>query len=76
MADVIIQVLDRTLNCIFLCSHANETHRGENYVIDWKKSDKKKSNLKETYDGPVQVAAYIGAINTSNLYPFVVNDAR
>ncbi|EZA49123.1 hypothetical protein X777_12536 [Ooceraea biroi] len=48
------------------------SYRGENYVIDWKKSDKKKLNLKETYDGPAQVAAYIGAINASNLYPFVI----
>ncbi|XP_025163072.1 mitochondrial genome maintenance exonuclease 1 isoform X2 [Harpegnathos saltator] len=49
------------------------SYRGEDYVIDWKKSDKKKLDLKETYDAPMQVAAYIGAINASNLYPFVVN---
>ncbi|XP_032677611.1 mitochondrial genome maintenance exonuclease 1-like [Odontomachus brunneus] len=48
------------------------SYRGENYVIDWKKSDKKKLDLKGTYDAPVQVAAYIGAINASNLYPFVI----
>ncbi|XP_012229763.1 uncharacterized protein [Linepithema humile] len=48
------------------------SYRGENYVIDWKKSDKKKLDLKQTYDGPIQIAAYIGAINASNLYPFVI----
>ncbi|KAH0946090.1 hypothetical protein HN011_007935 [Eciton burchellii] len=48
------------------------SYRGENYVIDWKKSDKQKLNLRETYDGPAQLAAYIGAINVSNLYPFVI----
>ncbi|XP_012524759.1 mitochondrial genome maintenance exonuclease 1 [Monomorium pharaonis] len=48
------------------------SYRGENYVIDWKKSDRKKLNLKETYDAPVQLAAYIGAINASNLYPFEI----
>ncbi|XP_072756332.1 mitochondrial genome maintenance exonuclease 1 [Anoplolepis gracilipes] len=48
------------------------SYRGENYLIDWKKSDKKKLNLKSTYDAPVQIAAYIGAINASNLYPFVI----
>ncbi|GAB1867976.1 Mitochondrial genome maintenance exonuclease 1 [Camponotus japonicus] len=48
------------------------SYRGENYVIDWKKSDKKKLNLKATYDAPIQIAAYIGAVNSSNLYPFVI----
>ncbi|TGZ46742.1 mitochondrial genome maintenance exonuclease 1 [Temnothorax longispinosus] len=48
------------------------SYRGENYVIDWKKSDRKKLDLKGTYDAPVQLAAYIGAINVSNLYPFVI----
>ncbi|XP_014477541.1 PREDICTED: uncharacterized protein LOC106745975 isoform X2 [Dinoponera quadriceps] len=48
------------------------SYRGENYVIDWKKSDKKKLDLKATYDAPIQVAAYIGAINASNLYPFAI----
>lgn len=48
------------------------SYRDEKYLIDWKKSDRKKLNLKETYDAPVQLAAYIGAINASNLYPFVI----
>ncbi|KYN13820.1 Uncharacterized protein C20orf72 [Trachymyrmex cornetzi] len=48
------------------------SYRNENYVIDWKKSDRQKMDLKQTYDAPIQLAAYIGAINASNLYPFVI----
>lgn len=48
------------------------SYRGENCVIDWKKSDRKKLNLRSTYDAPVQLAAYIGAINSSNQYPFLI----
>lgn len=48
------------------------SYRGENYLIDWKKSDKKKLSLRATYDAPLQIAAYIGAINASNQYPFVI----
>ncbi|KYM85136.1 Uncharacterized protein C20orf72 [Atta colombica] len=48
------------------------SYRNENYVIDWKKSDRQKKDLKQTYDAPIQLAAYIGAINASNLYPFVI----
>ncbi|XP_012143750.2 mitochondrial genome maintenance exonuclease 1 isoform X1 [Megachile rotundata] len=38
-------------------------------VIDWKTSKKPKTKLRETYDAPVQLAAYIGAINASQQYP-------
>ncbi|KYN04491.1 Uncharacterized protein C20orf72 like protein [Cyphomyrmex costatus] len=48
------------------------SYRNENYLIDWKKSDRQKLDLKQTYDAPIQLAAYIGAINASNLYPFVI----
>ncbi|XP_076661551.1 mitochondrial genome maintenance exonuclease 1 [Halictus rubicundus] len=47
-------------------------YRGELCVIDWKKSDTKKSTLASTYDAPVQVTAYIGAVNASGLYPFTI----
>lgn len=46
--------------------------RGELCVIDWKKSDKDKPTLESTYDAPVQVSAYVGAVNASSLYPFTV----
>ncbi|KAG7188309.1 hypothetical protein KM043_007968 [Ampulex compressa] len=50
------------------------TYRGKRYVIDWKKSDRKKDTLGNTYDAPLQVAAYIGAINSCDDYPFSVQN--
>nr|KAF7413329.1 hypothetical protein H0235_013180 [Vespula pensylvanica] len=47
--------------------------RGKLYAIDWKKSDKDKLNINFMYDAPTQLAAYIGAINSSKRYPFVVD---
>ncbi|KAF7388234.1 hypothetical protein HZH66_011001 [Vespula vulgaris] len=47
--------------------------RGKSYAIDWKKSDKDKLNINFMYDAPIQLAAYIGAINSSKRYPFVVD---
>ncbi|XP_058792600.1 mitochondrial genome maintenance exonuclease 1-like [Phymastichus coffea] len=45
-------------------------YRDELCVIDWKKSDKTKSTISSTYDAPLQLAAYIGAINSDPNYPF------
>ncbi|XP_035738488.1 mitochondrial genome maintenance exonuclease 1-like [Vespa mandarinia] len=47
--------------------------RGELYAIDWKKSDKDKENINSMYDAPIQLAAYIGAVNSSKRYPFTIN---
>ncbi|XP_026684267.1 uncharacterized protein LOC103515914 [Diaphorina citri] len=39
-----------------------------NVAIEWKKSDSKKSTIDKTYDAPLQLAAYMGAINYDNSY--------
>ncbi|KAL2718735.1 LOW QUALITY PROTEIN: mitochondrial genome maintenance exonuclease 1-like, partial [Vespula squamosa] len=49
------------------------SYRGKLCAIDWKKSDKDKLNINSMYDAPIQLAAYIGAINSSERYPFVVD---
>lgn len=41
-------------------------------IIDWKKSAKPKETLYQTYDYPIQLAAYLGALNYDNNYPFQV----
>lgn len=43
-------------------------------LIDWKKSDKPKTTISMTYDAPLQIAAYIGAINYDSSYPFKVSN--
>ncbi|XP_078038916.1 mitochondrial genome maintenance exonuclease 1 isoform X2 [Augochlora pura] len=47
-------------------------YRDELCVIDWKKSDKKRPTLASTHDAPIQISAYIGAVNASHLLPYMV----
>ncbi|XP_057329251.1 mitochondrial genome maintenance exonuclease 1-like [Microplitis mediator] len=46
-------------------------YRGTLCLIDWKKSEKIKT-LSSIYDSPLQLSAYIGALNSDPNYPFKV----
>ncbi|XP_065211021.1 uncharacterized protein LOC135839081 [Planococcus citri] len=44
-------------------------------LVCWKKSNKMKSSINMTFDAPVQIAAYIGALNYDDSYPFKVEES-
>ncbi|XP_050523451.1 mitochondrial genome maintenance exonuclease 1 isoform X3 [Daktulosphaira vitifoliae] len=49
-------------------------HNDTPVVIEWKKSSKPKRSLNYTYDAPIQLAAYIGAVNNDPSYNFKVEE--
>ena len=55
--------IKRKSNRLFLMSLNFTFCRGNQCLIDWKTSKRAKTEIQHTYDNPVQVAAYAGAMN-------------
>lgn len=60
------------IDIVFKCSCKAFIFRGELCAIDWKKSDKTKSTVESTYDAPLQLMSYIGALNADPRYAYKV----
>ncbi|KAL1465011.1 hypothetical protein WDU94_004608 [Cyamophila willieti] len=67
-SQVVHQVLQYHGYVDCICDFGTKT----NIAVDWKKSDKKKPTIDQTYDAPLQVAAYMGAINYDKTFHFPV----
>ena len=46
--------------------------RGKPVVIEWKRCTKPKEDIAKTYDAPLQLTAYVGAMNYDARYDAMV----
>ena len=70
------QVIHPTLNYVgYFDGLAVHTPSKKVTLIDWKTSKKDKLTLAATFDAPIQIAAYAGALNYDERYPYQVENA-
>ncbi|KAG8180754.1 hypothetical protein JTE90_026228 [Oedothorax gibbosus] len=73
-----IKLLEERVSHPFLCYQGIvdcfAEYRGRLVVVDWKTSKKSKSSLSSTFDNPLQIAAYVGALNFDSRLQYLVNN--
>ena len=56
------------MDCVALYRDPKSEKNGRLMLIDWKTAGKAKRSIGDTYDNPLQVAAYVGAFNHDPRY--------
>ena len=62
------------LDCVTMFYDFKKPEKSSLALIDWKTSGKPKNSLKQTFDNPYQIAAYVGAFNHDDRYPVRVQN--
>ena len=71
------QVIHPTLNYVGYFDALTFDKKSKKVVlIDWKSSEKVKTSIKYMYEAPLQVAAYVGALNQDSRYSFQIENAQ